>query len=328
MSDKVFLTWNDHRRSKNLAPVLEADYICLESRLPYFVRLLILGTRTTLLLAVRRPKIVFSQNPSLALAALCCLLKPFVRYVLVVDRHSNFKLETLQSSELKMRLFHMLSRWTTKKADVTIVTNENLKMLVDEWGGKGVVLPDRLPFLETDKIWEDDVKEPFVAVFIASYDTDEPLDELLNASRNVTDLFHIYITGDYKRVGLIPPTDQKNITFTGFLSDEKYIALLHRVDLVIVLTSEENLLNCGSYEAVTLGKPMMLSDSVVIREYFCEGAIYVDNTTESIVSGLKKFATEKNDLISGVNQLKKKLERDWQKSFDILQGVIASIMTK
>lgn len=318
MSNRVFLTWNDHRRSRNLAPAFGAEYICLESRLPYLFRVIVLGIRTSWLLIVRRPDLVISQNPSLALAALCCALKPVLGFLLVVDRHSNFKLESLDSTKLKMRLFHAISRWSTRQADMTIVTNANLCALVDSWGGNGFVLPDRLPGMTTKACWQNSGPEPFVAVFIASFDDDEPLGDVLEGARRASSLFHLYITGNYKKAGVVPSARDQNVTFTGFLSEDMYVALLERADLVVVLTSEDDLLNCGAYEAVALGKPMMLSDKQAIRKYFDRGAMYVDNSADSIGHALATFPDVRDQLVSEVQALRAKLESDWSKTLALV----------
>lgn len=324
MSRRLFITWTDHRRSKNLAPEFGADYVCLESDMPYLMRVIVLSFRTTLLLLWLRPAVVIAQNPSLALAVLCCALKPLLGYVLACDRHSNFKLDSLNSASPKMRLFHFLSRWSLRKTDVTFVTNENLRQWVEQWGGRGVVLPDRLPRLEIGESWLYSGTVPFVAVFIASYDDDEPLAEVLEAVRQVSDLFYLYVTGNYKRAGIMPSTCDKNINFTGFLSDEIYVALLARADLIIVLTSEQDLLNCGAYEAVVLGKPMLLSNSEAIRTYFDSGAIYVDNSTKEICEALKLFPIRQWQLKIEVQELRDRLERDWSNILATAQGVIDS----
>jgi glycosyltransferase involved in cell wall biosynthesis len=289
------------------------------------MRVIVLSFRTTLLLLWLRPAVVIAQNPSLALTVLCCVLKPLVRYFLAVDRHSNFKLDSLNSASPKMRLFHILSRWSLRKADVTFVTNENLRRLVEKWGGRGVVLPDRLPCLETGESWQYSGTAPFVAVFIAGYDDDEPLAEVLEAARQVSDLFHLYITGNYKRAGIVPSIIDKNINFTGFLSDGMYVALLARADLIIVLTSEQDLLNCGAYEAVVLGKPMLLSNSEAIRAYFDSGAIYVDNSTKEICDAFKLFPARQKQLRTEVQELRVRLERDWSKILATARGAIDSV---
>ncbi len=311
MTDSVWLTWKDHRRSQNIASAFDAEYVVLESRSAYLWRVLVLSLRTTWFLLKRRPRVVYVQNPSQALASLCCWLKPWLRFFLVVDRHSNFKLESLHSWNPKLMLFHWLSRQSVRLSDLTIVTNQPLSQMVDEWGGKGAVLPDRLPQMPRTTVWQQQPSQPNVAVFVANFDDEEPWDALFDAMRRHTTQWHLYVTGNYKRAGFEPPPDLVNVTFTGFLSDADYIAVLDRSDLVIVLTDDENLLNCGSYEAVQLGKPMVLTGTRAIREYFHLGALYVDNSADQLSAALDAFCQRQESLRQEVTALKGELERSW-----------------
>lgn len=312
----VWLTWKDHRRSQNIASAFDAEYVVLESRAAYLWRVLVLSVRTTWFLIKRRPRVVYVQNPSQALASLCCWLKPWLRFFLVVDRHSSFKLESVHSRNPKLMLFHWLSRQSVGQADLTIVTNEPLKQMVDEWGGRGAVLPDRLPEMPLTVAWQHQPSQPLVAVFVANFDDEEPWEALFASIRQHEQDWHLYITGNYKRAGFQPPPDLVNVTFTGFLSDAEYIAVLNRSDLVIVLTDDENLLNCGSYEAVQLGKPMVLTGTRAIREYFHAGAIYVDNSAGALSVALDTFVAQKDSLRRDVERLKVELQVSWPQQLE------------
>jgi glycosyltransferase involved in cell wall biosynthesis len=259
----------------------------------------------------RRPSTVICQNPSLALTTLCCLLKRVLSYTLLVDRHSNFKLDSLGSRQPKFWVFHKLSKWSVRKADATIVTNEPLRELVDSWGGRGYVLPDKMPVFDGASPRFSAEMDRRVIVFIASFDTDEPLREFLDACRVLKNDIRVYVTGNYRRAGVVPPVGEEWVCFTGFLTEKEYVGLLARADLIAVLTTEENLLNCGSYEAVALGKPMLLSASEAIRAYFSEGAVYVDNTREGIRAALHEFRSGEDELRAGVVRLRERLLRDW-----------------
>jgi len=241
---------------------------------------------------------------------------------LVVDRHSNFKLDSLASYNPKLWLFHQVSRWTIRKADATIVTNSVLQAVTQEWGGVGYVLPDRLPELGTGKSWVPESQGRAIVVFIASYDTDEPLEEFLSACRQRPLELSVYVTGNYLRAGYVPQSGDQDIHFTGYLAEEEYVGLLRSADLVAVLTTEENLLNCGSYEAVALGKPMLLSNSTAIQAYFSEGALYVDNTRCGIAAALGDFPSRRADLVAGIARLRKRLVADWDEKFSILSSSV------
>ena len=106
----------------------------------------------------------------------------------------------------------------------------------------------------------------------------------------------------------------ENIHFLGFVTDEDYRGYLGSVDATIVLTDMAMTLNCGSYESVKAGKPQIVSNSSVIREWFRLGAVYVDAKDDvSIFHGII-------DVIDRIDELKNQqvimsevLEQDWQR---------------
>src|SRR5690606_19499272 len=136
------------------------------------------------------------QNPSIVLAALLCFLKP-LGYKLIIDRHSNFKLYTLSIKSFKWRAFHFLSRYTLKKADLTIVTNKYLADLVIDLGGRSFVLPDKLPAL--DKHANKVLGGVYKLVFVCTYSADEPVLEVFEALRYLGEDYQLYVTGNFRK---------------------------------------------------------------------------------------------------------------------------------
>src|SRR5690606_21870011 len=94
-SRSVWITWEDHRRSRELANALEAEYFAFHQRGNRYTRYLILGLKTIFFLLRIRANIIYCQNPSIVLTTIVCFLKPILGYKVVVDRHSNFKFQFL-----------------------------------------------------------------------------------------------------------------------------------------------------------------------------------------------------------------------------------------
>ena len=93
---------------------------------------------------------------------------------------------------------------------------------------------------------------------------------------------HLQVTGNPHKIGLsVAQRAPPNVHFTGFLADEDYWQLLRSADAIIDLTSKADCLVCGAYEALALGKPMLLSDNTASRELFGEGAVLTDNSTRT-----------------------------------------------
>lgn len=275
MKKRIWVTWDDHRRSRELAKAFDAEYFVLSCDYSRIFRYVYLVVLTCALVVKRKPKTVFCQNPSIFLASFLSVLKVLYRYKLIVDRHSNFKFDTESSNSLKWRLFHCISNFSLKKADLTIVTNSPLAKIVEQRGGRSVVLPDKLPSLSGPK-HKIKYPEKISFLFICTFSYDEPVLEVLNAFVNLGPEYGLYVTGNYSKFGGVSKYfGYKNINFLGFVSEEEYVKHLFSCNATITLTSMPMTLNCGSYESVVANKPQILSNSDVIKDYFCRGACYV-----------------------------------------------------
>jgi hypothetical protein len=58
------------------------------------------------------------------------------------------------------------------------------------------------------------------------------------------------------------------------------------VSAVMVLTTRDQTMQMGAYEALSLGQPIITSDWQILRDSFGPAAAYVDNSPESIVRGV------------------------------------------
>jgi glycosyltransferase involved in cell wall biosynthesis len=324
MKDSLWITWEDHRRSRELAAAFEAVYTPLLYKGNRISRYLVLSLRTTALILKKRPKLVFCQNPSIFLNALLCVLKGVFRFYLVVDRHSNFKFHTASSNSLKWKLFHWLSHFVTRHSDLTIVTNNYLATHIEEKGGRAAVLQDKIPALPLARQVPLIGKQNFV--FVSTFSHDEPIDDFIHTARDFDDSTHFYITGNYKKfkgIEKILAEKPENLTLTGFLDEADYQSLLASVDGVVVITDQEHTLTCGAYEAVALGKAMILSNTEAIKHYFCKGAIYADPTASSLSAAIKASIPQLNSLANDTKLLKDELQIAWNGCFSKLRDRIS-----
>lgn len=327
MSHKIWITWEDHRRSRELSAAFSAKYVFLSCNKARIIRYPVLGAKTFKLLLSEKPSLVFCQNPSIVLASLLCILKILFKYSLIVDRHSNFKFHTYKSINPKWIIFHWLSKLSLRTADLTIVTNQFLKSHIETCGGRSEILPDKLPSLKksaTPKKLLGRVNY----VFVSTFSEDEPIHEMLMAAKMVDSSKNIYITGNYKKykdIDKIISHLPSNVTLTGFLSEADYQALLHSADVVIVITTQEYTLTCGAYEAVSLEKPMILGDTDTIREYFSSGALYTTSSPNKLAETIEAAEQQISYLKDGVVALKATLIETWNDQFKEVQMQIADI---
>ena len=279
------LSWFDHRRTRELCARLGIEVIFLISPYRGVRRYAQLACRTVALLARRRPAVLVVQNPSLVLAILALSLRWLFGYRFVVDAHN----EAVVPFENSHGWIRSLSRWVLRHAELTIVTNAQLAQIVAEQGGRPFVLPDAIPAVPPGTPRE--LGGSFNVVLIATFARDEPIGAIFEAVRG-SDLT-LYVTGNQTRMAeqdaaRVP----QNVRFTGFLAEQDYWDLLRGADAIVDLTLKPNCLVCGAYEALAVGRPLLLSDNAASVELFGDGAAYTDGTPHGIRGAMEQLRAE------------------------------------
>ena len=237
---------------------------------------------------------------------------------MIVDTHNA----SISPDSILVKKHGFLFKYFQHKADLTIVTNKSLADLVAHNGGKPFTLPDKLPVM-LPAAKQIKLEGKYNIVYTCSFNSDEPYMEVINCARNLPEDVLIYITGNFKkqkRIGVVnlPP----QIIFTGFLSENDYWQLLYAADIMIVLTKRENCLVCGGYEAIAIGKPLILSDRKILREYFYKGTIFTANRSELISDTIFRGIKGIDKLQADVKELKQELDVTWLLSGNRLKGII------
>lgn len=239
-----------------------------------------------------RPDILLVQNPSLGLAMLAVAVKPLFRFFLVIDAHN----EGVQPYIRQGRFITWVTSWLLRSADRTIVTNSNLANVVEKQGGNAIVLPDALPEPPVTAFGEKSpVQGKCEFVIISTFAPDEPLRELLGAARQFPDVA-FFVTGRHSPDNLRELDVPGNVTLTGFLPDDDYWRRLATADVIVDLTLMPDCLVCGAYEALSLAKPMVLSDNQPGRQLFGEGVVFADVSEDGILQAFRR-ATEDLDAL-------------------------------
>ncbi len=150
--------------------------------------------------------------------------------------------------------------------------------------GKIVILEDPIPHIEVAAQTRDTDK--LMCTFICRFSNDEPFREFLEAAKLIPEI-DFYITGNVEKIpSLKQEYNQTNIHFTGFLSDSDYFKQLANSDLLIALTTRPYTLMSAGYEALALGKPLIVTDSEALRQYYLDNVMYSENDMESIRASL------------------------------------------
>jgi glycosyltransferase involved in cell wall biosynthesis len=302
MSNKehIWISWEKHRRNQFLSNKIGTELYEFDISGFRLKRYLFSVFKTIRLYLQKKPRIIICQNPSVVLALLSLLYSKLFNIILYIDTH-NAGLALDSTSIIAKKIAIMLQR----NADCIIVTNKTLQKYVEHNGGKAVVLPDNIPDLYLSG-------EPYKfehtinLVFICTYASDEPYMEVFEAANKLyienMDI-GLYVTGKIPKL-LNRENLSPNIHLLDFVSWEDYDRLLFSCDGLIDLTTRENCLVCGAYEAVSVLSPIILSDTKALREYFYKGACYTQNNANSIYSSIVKLITNKDTLKSDMGELK------------------------
>lgn len=306
---RIWITWESQRRNKSLSKKLNAKYFEILTNKPWFIRYPVNLLKTLFIYRREQPHLIFVQNPSIVLALFSVLYGKFFNVPVVVDAH-NAGVYPLEGAST---CFNKIAIYIFRKASLTLVTNASLSEYVHENGGSAFVLPDPLPeFPVPKKITQNN--STYSVLFICTWAADEPYLEVIKSAQNLDDSITIHITGKVREKELqkIQSLVARNINFTGFLPDEDYIALLYSSDIIIDLTTRENCLVCGAYEAVTSETPLILSDKRILREYFYKGVVFTDNNYIDISNNINYAINNHARLSQEIQQLKSELIEQWK----------------
>ncbi len=326
---RVWIAWERQRRSLELAARLGADLRLFLDEDRGWKRYPLSAIRTLRLLRACRGKDVFVQNPSMVLAALAGALKRPLGYRLVVDRHSNFGILSGGNTGLKRRISDLLSDFTLRRADMTIVTNSELAAYVEKRGGRPFVLPDPFPEIPSRDPEAQGFPAPRRAgapveiLFVSSWAFDEPIRQAAEACRALRGRVVVRITGKpkpaYARILKEAPD---NFVPTGFIPDSQYFALMARCDAVLAVTTRPCTLVCGAYEALALGKPLILGNTDALRDYFDDGAVYTDATVPDMIRSFEAVCAGLPELRDGARRLYRKRLAQWRDRLDSLEYLL------
>ena len=266
--------------------------------------------RTVRLLRSRRPHTVFVQSPPSFAPLTVWLIGRWSGVRLVIDAHSD----AFQAPHWTRPRW--LYRRLARAAAATVVTNEHFAELVRSWGATAVVLPDIPARFPEGGAYP--LGDGFNVTVVSTFAGDEPICEVLDAAGSMDGVvFHV--TGNVDRADrALLSNAPNNVIFTGFLSDDDYYQLLRGSDAVMCLTTRDNTMQRGACEALSLGRPIITSDWPLLRSYFSDGTIHVDNTAGGIRAGVEAMRQEHARCLEGIERLQEDQERQFAASFAAL----------
>lgn len=320
--DRLFITWLPYTsRSQTLAENFSAEPVFFGylagkgSVFKVALRYLLMTFHTFILVLIRRPRVVFVMNQPIFLPLILFVLSRItgVRYVL--DSHSGL------FNKPQWRWSLPVMKYVYRASLFSIVTNESHRKLTESWGARVVVL-GALSVGDEPVEPFDRPEEPCIAV-IGTFAADEPLEEMMQASRDLPDV-RFFVTGALKNAPrqLIEKAPQ-NVTFTDYQPRAKYVGLVQAMDAAMILVKNDDVMQRGAYEAMSWGIPIITSDWGVLRENFYRGAAFVDNSPEDIIRAVREVLGNLDRYKSEIAELRRERREKWEETIARINAFIA-----
>jgi glycosyltransferase involved in cell wall biosynthesis len=274
-----------------------------------------LFARTVGALRSRRPYVIWVQLPQVPLlwAALLyrALFNPAVK--LVADCHNGMFRPPWSKVPMGLSLL--------ARCDLIVVHNSDMlpaAMAAGLPAGRTLVLEDVPPWRRDAP--SDSPPDIFAArpkpwvLYPGSLKSDEPVPEMLLAAEAL-DGGVVVLTGpqaNAHKYGHDISRLPRNVVMSGFLPVEQFDALLAHADVVLALTRLEGVQLSVCNEALGFAKPMVVSDTALLRNMFGSAAVMVDsNDAQSIAQGIREAWNRRADLAQSANKLARQRRDDW-----------------
>ena len=240
-----------------------------------------LAWRTIRALLGRRPSWIIVVAPPVVAPLLVLPIAWMLRARTAIDLHSGALLDR------RWRWAVPLLTWLARRSSAAVVTLPSLATQLEAHGVPTLVIPDPLPDLAVPGPGGSE-REPASAgpaeaevVAICGWGDDEPLDALVDAARGAS--WRLALTGRPRRTLAMPD----NVRSTGFLDADAFAATVGGAAAVVVLTTRDETLLSGAWEAIALERPLVLSGTPALRATFGDGPVYVDADASSIAAGIE-----------------------------------------
>lgn len=272
--------------------------------------------KTWLVLVRERPDFIYVTN-SPPMAGLCvCVYCMFTHSQYVLDTHPPVLFTR------KWRWSRPLVRFVARRAVVNVIDQERFGLLFESWGARVVILQDPPETIATNVNASDGNSNSLEISYVGTFSGDEPVDIVIETARQVPDVT-FYLLGKKSRAKqqwLESAPD--NAIFTDYLLGDDYWKHLMRSRAIIVLTTHRYSLLGAAQDGLYIDKPLILSDQPVLREYFTKGVVFVPNTAQGIIKGLKNLLEDEERYKREIAELHRERALQWETNFRQLLEIV------
>lgn len=316
---RIYVSWcKESSRSESTAHHFNAEAIFVypaNNILNRFIiiRYLVSSIQTIFILIHKRPLIIFVMAPPTLPVALIYLYSLFSRANYIIDTHSGV-------FSKKWKTFLPFHKFFAQKSLVNIVHNSGMERRIKKLGGRTIILGDVPRILKSGRNFQ--FRTNFNIVFVCSHHEDEPLSEMLQAAKNLSDI-------DFYFTGSPHPNHQSNlfafdtnIHFTGFLPWADYVALIKGCNIIVCLTKNPDTTQNGAFEAIALERPIITSNWKVLKEVYFQGTKHIDNSANELIHAITAIRSNYNYFLNEIKELKYKRTLIWENNYRVLTSII------
>ncbi len=144
-----------------------------------------------------------------------------------------------------------------------------------------------------------------------NFNSDEPLAEVFEAISSMPDIQFV-MTWYFEKLAkslmnILPP----NLKLTGFLETEDFNHLFSNAGVALVLTNRDGTQLSGMHEAMAFEIPAVISDLKTTRFLYKDIPVYVENTPEAIVRGIRYAFENRIELQEKIISLRHETENEF-----------------
>jgi len=298
--NRIWITWHYSARSRNLAKYLDLPIFEIFIVNNIFLRHFKSSLWSVWVLITKRPKIIFLQL-SFLLLLICAIYKIFSigKVKIIADCHTKALRRKARGPFNK--IFWPIKRFSFRKVILSVISNAGMISDIEELHKEYILLPDKIPEIDFEKNVN---KNRANCVYVSSFAVDEPVDEIFELAKILNSKLDIYWTGKVAQSKIKNKTLPDNLKLTGYISFNEYYNLIGNADCILALTNEPDCLQSGAYEALSVETPMVISDSIALRNYFQNSALYTNHDPEDIADKILYAIENQKKLIQEKIKLK------------------------
>ncbi len=336
MSRKLLLIWGPFGfRADELAEVVGADRVSITLLYGprYFapIRYFALFFRTLVLLSLRRPRVVYAQNPPVFCPLTCLIYCRMTGAKLVVDHHSIWSVKTVGGRSPLSLGIGFLERVVARAADANTTPHGFWAEMLRKMGAKNVlVYHDYVP--NNVKARDEGLRAkladtPLIAI---SSHGGHPLERLEVEAAAVGEALQagvsLVISGPKekleRRASIAMP---KNVRYAGFLPRDVYEALKASADFALNITDEPYTLSHVLFEFAASSLPVISSRQPVVEELFADSLLYADSTVADVSEKVKRLSSplEREEYRSRIVRKQEELTRMHEQETASLRALLS-----